>query len=274
MNQNVLIAITVIGVLLLVFGLSFFIALAKSRKINASALIDQANAEIPLLTQIVNVLEAMLPPEFKAAAALVGGIIIKAITVAEQLKDAGNITAEQRKATAMDLIANGLKLEGITPNSKVNSVISNIVNVAANVLLPHQSVTSVTDAVPKYTGQVVGTVEDKGTSAESDAQTGAAAAANVKADTSSQTNNSSNQTVTSENSDLQSTANSQVADSTPADNTGSNISSSADEQSTPVQTAAAPQNITINVSVPANATAEQIAAAVQQAQAPQTAQAQ
>lgn len=60
----------------------------------------------------------------------------------------------------------------------------------------------------------------------------------------------------------------------PADDTASNETPAADSASSAAeQTAAAPQNITVNVTVPANATQDQIVAAVQTAQASETVQA-
>lgn len=72
---------------------------------------------------------------------------------------------------------------------------------------------------------------------------------------------------------LQSTANTDSSAAPVSDSTSSETPAADSTQIAQVQTAEAPQNITVNVTVPANATQDQIVAAVQTAQASSTAQA-
>lgn len=144
MTNNILMAATVLLVIIAVYCIGYIVHIAKKYNVDVADLTEKANAEVPLLTQIINVLAVMLPAPFNAAAALIGGIIIKCITRAEELMTAGTITADQRKTEAMGMISGALKVEGITPTDKALSVIGNIVDIAAAVLLPHGTAVSAT----------------------------------------------------------------------------------------------------------------------------------
>lgn len=76
-------------------------------------------------------------------------------------------------------------IKGITPDEivQLRQTIAGIFNSGKAALAA--PATAADAAVPAYTGQVVGTVEDTGTTAAAEAQTGADTAADIKANTSS-----------------------------------------------------------------------------------------
>lgn len=77
-------------------------------------------------------------------------------------------------------------IKGITPDEivQLRQTVAGIFNSGKAALAA--PATAADAAVPAYTGQVVGTVEDTGTTAEQEAQTGADTAAEVKVQTSAQ----------------------------------------------------------------------------------------
>lgn len=156
MLTNLIIWGTVLFFILIVFYAAAIITYAKKHKVDIAAAVEQAAVQMPLLTQIINLLEAMLPAPNKTLATSLGDMITKGIAFAEQLMDAGMLTADQRKTTAMNMITAALKAEGITPNDKTTAAISVAVDIAARVLLPHKSTpdASVDGTAPASAAQV------------------------------------------------------------------------------------------------------------------------
>lgn len=128
---------TVLAVILLVAYFGTIISIAKKHKIDLAAAIDKAQTELPLLSSIVNLLEAALPASVKPIATTLGDAIAKAVDTAELLKNASVVTPDQRKETAMSLITAALKAQGITPDDKTTGAISDAVDIAARVLVAH-----------------------------------------------------------------------------------------------------------------------------------------
>lgn len=174
------------SITLIVFYFGAIAIYAKKHKVDLAAAIEKANAEIPLITQFSNIFEAMLPASFKSIAISGTDMIVKGITFAEQLMDAGMLPADQRKASAMAMITAALKKANITPDEKTLGAISDAVDIAARMLLPHSTATQAVADATAYAGNVIGTVEDTGTAAAQDAQTGSDTAADIKAQTTTQ----------------------------------------------------------------------------------------
>lgn len=143
---NILIILgMVLFFIFLVFYAVTIIVYAKKHKIDIAAAIDKAQAEIPLLSSVVNLLEAALPTPYRTLATSIGDMIVNGINFAEQMKDTGMLTADQRKATAMSAITAALSKEGITPDAKMLGAISDAVDIAARVLVPHSTAPVATD---------------------------------------------------------------------------------------------------------------------------------
>lgn len=137
MKTSIIVSTIVVLAVLLTAYAGSILAIAKRHKIDLATAIDKAQTEIPVLTSLINLLEAALPGPAKPIATTLGDMIVKAITTSEQLKNASLLTPESRKATAMSLITAALKAQGIVPDDKTTAAISDAVDLGARVLIPH-----------------------------------------------------------------------------------------------------------------------------------------
>lgn len=143
MFQNLIIAATVLAVIIVYFGSMFAAVCLTKKKINVSALVTQAKAEIPVFDQVVTVLENLLPQPYKAMSLVIVNYIHKAVDLAEELCNAGQLTADQRKAKALELVNTALSLEKVAVTSKVATAISLTIDLAATLFIPHKTETAV-----------------------------------------------------------------------------------------------------------------------------------
>ena len=144
MYQNIIIAVTVIAVLIVYFGSMFIAAYAVKKKIDVSGLIEKAKAEIPVFEQVETLLVGLLPAPYNTMANTIVGWIKKAVEVAQALCDAGQLTPDQRKTKAIELINASLTMEKIAANDKVKNAISLAVDLAAILFIPNKPVAVVT----------------------------------------------------------------------------------------------------------------------------------
>jgi hypothetical protein len=142
MYQTVLIVATVIAIIVVVFLASVFTAYLTKKKINVSGAITEAKAAIPIFEQVETMLALMLPQPYKAMANTFTTIIKKGVEVAEALRDAGQLTDDQRKAKALELINSALTLEKVTVTAKISNAISLAVDLAAILFVPHKTTTA------------------------------------------------------------------------------------------------------------------------------------
>ena len=151
MNTYIEIAITVILVIV-GFGGGAFLNKTKQGK-TIQGLIDSAIKELPDFEKIASLVEEMLPVQFQPAAELITEVICKGISLAEQMSNSGELPADQRKAEALQDIEAALKIEGIKLDEKTAAIISDVVDVAARVLLPHKRGTVTAESVTQTVTQ-------------------------------------------------------------------------------------------------------------------------
>lgn len=138
MYQNILIAATIIAVLLVYFGSMFVTVLLVKHKINVSGAIAEAKAAIPVFEQVETVLVNLMPQPYKSMSAIIVSYIKKAVELAEDMNIAGQLTADQRKAKALELVNSALALEKVTVTAKISNAISLAIDLAAILFVPHK----------------------------------------------------------------------------------------------------------------------------------------
>ncbi len=146
MYQNVLIAGAVIIIVASLLGALYLGNWLARKKINVSDIIDKAKSEIPVFEQVKALLTKLLPPPYQAMANMFVTAIKKPVEVSEALFQAGQLTDDQRKTKAIELINAMLVLEKVTITEKVSNAISLAVDLAAILFLPKSHVPIPADA--------------------------------------------------------------------------------------------------------------------------------
>ena len=144
MFQNVLMVATVGGIVLVFFGGGLIGAWLAKKKINVLSVVDTAASAVSTFSKVESTVAEFLPEPYKGIANFLTDTVKKSVEVAQDLADSGNLTADQRKAKATELINSALTLEKIPVTDSVSKAVSLTIDLAATLFVPHKAATVTT----------------------------------------------------------------------------------------------------------------------------------
>lgn len=109
----------------------------KSKGINVDALEAKANAGIQYAERAADAIAPFLPEPYGTIVKKAATYVADGVDVTEKLKDAGMMSADQRKTAATNLILADLKKAGLPVDSNVEKILSVVIDGSALVLPGH-----------------------------------------------------------------------------------------------------------------------------------------
>lgn len=137
MNTYQIAAICAVGGAAITVGTVRLVRFLKSKGINVDALEAKADAGIQYAERAADAIAPFLPEPYGTIVKKAAAYVADGVDVTEKLKDAGMMSANQRKTAATNLILADLKKAGLPVDANVEKILSVVIDGSALVLPGH-----------------------------------------------------------------------------------------------------------------------------------------